>query len=155
MDGFEKLTVAAAADRMGTSQDAVRKRIQRNTIKWDKDEDGRVYVYLDASETRQATDHDASETASGMALEILQAQVAHLQEIISIRDEEIRRHQHLLAAALERIPAIEAPQEPSPEASESPETPFEKAGKGDPPPGDTGDSRSSAREPWWRRWFGA
>jgi hypothetical protein len=150
MDGFEKLTVAAAADRMGTSQDAVRKRIHRNTIKWEKDEDGRVYVYLDASETRQATDQDASETASGTAVEILQAQVSHLQEILRIRDEEIRRHQHLLAAALERIPQIEAPQEPPPETRDSDLTPFEKAAKGDTPPGD----KEQPRVPWWQRWFG-
>jgi hypothetical protein len=57
--GHERLTVAAAAERMGVSQDAVRKRIQRDTIEWDKDDDGRMSVYLDASETRQATDQDS------------------------------------------------------------------------------------------------
>jgi hypothetical protein len=39
----------------------------------------------------------------------------------NIRTEENRRKDHLLAAALERIPALEPP----PEARESPETPSE------------------------------
>ena len=59
----------------------------------------------------------------------------------------------LLAAALERIPAIEAPQEPS----ESPETATEK-----PMGPETQEAREEAKEaaqprsgtPWWRRMFG-
>src|SRR5215212_578903 len=44
-----------------------------------------------------------------------------LEMKLKIRTEENRRKDHLLAAALERIPALEPP----PEARESPETPSE------------------------------
>src|SRR4051812_8079666 len=134
MDGYEKLTVAAAAAFLGTSQDAVRKKIQRNTIRWTKDDDGRVYVYLDPSETSQAADHDES----GTTIEMLREQLSYLQEVIRTRDEEIRRHQHLLAAALERIPAIEAPPDTPSETSqddrESPVTASENRSNSDTPP---------------------
>ena len=42
----------------------------------------------------------------------LEDQVAYLRQQLATRDEELRRKDHLLAAALERIPAIEAPSEP-------------------------------------------
>jgi excisionase family DNA binding protein len=46
---MERLTVKEAADRLGISQGAVRKRIQRGTIPNAKrPEDGRVYVFLDS-----------------------------------------------------------------------------------------------------------
>src|SRR3954454_1732366 len=143
MDGFEKLTVAAAAARLGTSQDAVRKRIQRDTIKWVKDDSGRVYVYLDPSETRQASDQDLVQDESKTTIEVLQHQVAYLQEIIPTRDEEIRRHQHLLAAALERIPELEPAREPRESPTESTE---EENG--------TQVSPEEKKRSWWRRFFG-
>ena len=34
---------------MGVKDDAIRKRIQRGTLNHDKDPDGRVFVYLDAT----------------------------------------------------------------------------------------------------------
>src|SRR5829696_797978 len=42
-------------------------------------------------------------------VESLLEQVAYLKETVEKRDEEIRHRDHLLAAALERIPALEAP----------------------------------------------
>jgi IS30 family transposase len=44
---LERLTVAQAAAQLGVSQDAIRKRIRRNTIDYDQDPDGRIYVYVD------------------------------------------------------------------------------------------------------------
>jgi hypothetical protein len=142
MDGLEKLTVAQAAALLGTSQDAVRKRIQRNTIKWDKDDSGHIHVYLDPSETSQATDQDESKTS----VEILRGQVAYLQEVIRTRDEEIRRRDHLLAAALERIPAIEAPPDSSSsEPRGDPQTAAEEPGEGRTAP------KAEKPASWWRK----
>jgi excisionase family DNA binding protein len=45
---MERLTVNEAANRLGISQGAVRKRIQRGTIPNAKRPDGSVYVFLDA-----------------------------------------------------------------------------------------------------------
>ena len=137
---LERLTVADAAALMGVSQDAVRKRIQRNTIRWDKDAEGRVYVYLAASETRQATDQDASKTA----LDIMQDQVEYLRRQLEVWQEEARRKDHIIAALTERIPELEAPREPR----ESPAAASEEEGKGEPPP-------QQERRSWWQRIFGA
>jgi hypothetical protein len=60
-----------------------------------------------------------------------------------VRTEENRRKDHLLAAALERIPAIEA--------SESPETPAEEQSGTETPPERETDTQ---HRPWWRRMFG-
>jgi excisionase family DNA binding protein len=48
---MERLTVGEAAERLGISKQAVRKRVQRGTLPHVKQSDGHVYVYLD-SETR-------------------------------------------------------------------------------------------------------
>jgi hypothetical protein len=50
---LDRVTVAQAADALDISQDAVRKRIARGTIPHDRDESGRVYVYISSSETVQ------------------------------------------------------------------------------------------------------
>ena len=52
---LDRITVAEAAGRLGVTQDAVRKRIARGTIRHEKDEDGRVFVYLRAADTGLGT----------------------------------------------------------------------------------------------------
>ncbi len=44
---IDRVTVAEAAVRLGVKEQAIRKRIQRGSLAYDKDEDGRVHVYLD------------------------------------------------------------------------------------------------------------
>jgi hypothetical protein len=65
---LERLTVAQAATRLGVTQDAIRKRISRNTIDYDQDPDGRIHVYVDSSEIGQ----DKSSGASIEKLLVLQ-----------------------------------------------------------------------------------
>ena len=52
---MDRFTVAQASDRLGVKEQAVRKRIQRGTLVHDKDEDGRVYVYLDPRDQADGT----------------------------------------------------------------------------------------------------
>jgi hypothetical protein len=59
-------------------------------------------------------------------LDSMSQQIDYLKGVIEKRDEEIRRRDHLLAAALERIPAIE--EAPSPEPRESDRTASEEPG---------------------------
>jgi hypothetical protein len=47
---MDRVTVPDAADKLGVTQSAVRKRIQRGTIPWEKDEDGKTFVYVDTLE---------------------------------------------------------------------------------------------------------
>jgi hypothetical protein len=70
----------------------------------------------------------------------LRDQIENLQRELEVRNDELRRKDHLLAAALERIPAIEAPQEPS----ESHVSPPDEAGKGEEGP---------ERRSWLYRFF--
>src|ERR671910_1973450 len=66
-----RVMVPEAAEMMGVTQSAIRKRVHRGTISWDKDGEGRIYVYVDPSamspETRgQGTGHIHG-TVSGRA----------------------------------------------------------------------------------------
>jgi len=103
---------------------------------------GTVYVLLDPDQSgpvQTSSDHSqpspdqSPDTSRGEAAEALleakdetigdlRDRVEHLQRELEGRNEELRRKDHLLAAALERIPAIEPPAEPSPETREPPET---------------------------------
>jgi seryl-tRNA synthetase len=146
--------VDEAARILGLSVDAIRKR---GTIPYEKDPAGRVTIILDAVETLQ----DEGETvrdwvrdtpgpgadrlleAKDETIEELRARVRRLEQDLDTRNEELRRRDHLLAAALERIPAIEAPETVA-EAPEGRETPPEPAGR----------EEATERRSWWRRWFG-
>jgi len=51
---MDRVTVSEAATRLGVTPDAVRQRIRRGTIEYEKTEDGRYYVYM----TEQDGRHD-------------------------------------------------------------------------------------------------
>jgi len=105
------VTVAQAADALSISQDAVRKRIARGTIPHDRDESGRVYVYLSPSETVHKTDQDtvqddAAKTVQDTYIRSLEDQIAFLRG-------ELERKDAILLNLTERIPELEAPSEAS------------------------------------------
>jgi excisionase family DNA binding protein len=88
---LDRLTVAEAASALGISQDAVRKRIARGTIQHDRDESGRVYVYLPASETVHKTDQDATQDAASKTvqdryIQSLEDQIAFLRRELERKD---------------------------------------------------------------------
>jgi len=90
--------------------------------------------------TEQTTDQAADQSE---LVEELRRQNEYLRE-------ENRRKDHLLAAALERIPPqIEARQE----ARGSPETVEEERERAGPHPATVGN-QEGAQRPWWRRIFG-
>jgi hypothetical protein len=80
----------------------------------------------------------------------LKDQVENLQRELEVRNDELRRKDHLLAAALERIPAIE----PADTLSEPREAPV----KGSEEPHSTHaplePQEPSQRRSWWRAFFG-
>src|SRR5918999_5591194 len=57
---MDRVTVQEAAQRLGISQDAVRQRVRRGSMRHDKDDKGRVYVYLKPTNTRPTIVHDTS-----------------------------------------------------------------------------------------------
>ncbi len=140
-----RVTVSEAAGLLGITPEAVRMRIKRDTLTSER-RDGRVFVLLGpdrptehTTERTDPTDHrdrDRDEL------------IAQLRSEVEAWREEARRKDHLLAAALERIPAIEAPA--SPEKRESDLTASEAPQRGDIPDRPAGPER----RPWWRRVFG-
>jgi hypothetical protein len=106
---LERLTVAQAAAQLGVSQDAIRKRIRRNTIDYDQDPDGRIYVYVDSSEVVQDESSDAS---MERLVQVQHEDIEFLRRELETRTEEIRRRDSIIAALAQRLPEIEAPTEP-------------------------------------------
>ncbi len=152
-----------AARTLGLSVDAIRKRVQRGTIPYEKGPAGRVTILLDTVETLRdegetlqdeiqdtpGPEADLLLEAKDETIEELRARVRRLEQDLDSRNEELRRRDHLLAAALERIPAIE-----SPETLRAPETPDEEPTGADVPPAPQDRETASSRPSWWRRFFG-
>lgn len=168
----DRVTIQEAARRLGVKDDAIRKRIQRGSLESEKDADGRVYVYLDAT---QDNSHDAykdttryssqdgvsKDTAKdesyAAVVDTLQDQVQYLRGLIVTRDrelevrtEELRRKDTIIMALTQRVPELEA----APELRKSPQMVSEGTDRDDAPPADTDGPRAASKESWWRRWFG-
>ena len=144
---LDRLTVAQAADALNISQDAVRKRIARGTIPHDRDEAGRVHVYLSPSETVHKTDQDTGQDDATKTVQ--DAYIRSLEDQIGFLRRELERKDTILLNLTERIPELEAPSEPR----ESPETVEEAPEKAEPRPA-TGRAQEGVQRPWWRRVFG-
>src|SRR5215213_9759773 len=88
----------------GISQDAVRQRIRRGSMRHDKDDKGRVYVYLDPTDTRPTPVHDALRDAvpdasrSNELVTELRNRIQFLETELADRKEESRRKDHIIAA---------------------------------------------------------
>jgi hypothetical protein len=147
----ERVSVPQAADHLGTTVDAIRKRVQRRTIPHERDRDGRVWILLDTGRPRQDTVQDTVKPQSDSTALIseMSAHNATLQAQLEAERQAHAEARRLLMAALERIPAIEAPQE----APDAPEMVEEVPDRADPRPA-TGGAQEGAHRPWWRRVFG-
>jgi hypothetical protein len=78
--------------------------------------------------------------------------IATLREQLQAERQAHSEARRLLAAALERIPAIESPQE----TSEAAVTADEQQGRGQPhSASEAGEAQEGAQKPWWRRVFGS
>jgi uncharacterized coiled-coil protein SlyX len=144
---LDRLNVAQAAAALNISQDAVRKRIARDTIPHDRDDSGRVYVYLAPSETvhktgQDTTQDDATKTVQDAYIRSLEDQIAFLRR-------ELERKDAILLSLTERIPELEAPSE----ERESPETVEQVPERVEPRPSTSEAQEGVQRRSWWRRWF--
>jgi hypothetical protein len=152
-----RLTLRQAAAVLGVSESAVRKRVERATLRSDKGADGRRYVYLDVPEpgADSVADEGADTSATGERDALISAKeetIAVLREQLDAERAAHAEARRLLAAALERIPAIEAPatQETAEDADTVEEEPERAA-----PRSDATGPQESAQRPWWRRVFGS
>ena len=143
-----RVTTREAAEALGISVEAVRKRIERDQLKHER-VDNRVYVYLDEDRTESGPDVEGE--GGGALVESLQDQVSYLREQLAEERRANDENRRLLLAALERIPQLEAPQE----VRESPVSP---APTQEDPTSAPGDAQAATQEPerrgWWQRVFG-
>jgi hypothetical protein len=119
----ERVSVPQAADHLGTTVDALRKRVQRGTIPHERDRDGRVWILLDTGRPRQDTDQDTGRPQSepDALISEMRGRIEDLREQLEAERQAHAEARRIIAGLVERIPpAIEAPA--SPEAREAPET---------------------------------
>jgi hypothetical protein len=131
----QRLDTKQAAEALGITPDAVRKRASRGQLESDKDPDGKLHIWLDTDAPQSGQDDR-------------ERLIEFLYEQLEREREANRENRRLLAAALERIPAIEPPPDTPSEPRESPQTVS----------GNTGDARTPTEQekpiPLWRRIFG-
>jgi predicted heme/steroid binding protein len=144
-----------AAAVLGVSKDAVRQRVRRDTLRSDKGEDGRVYVYLDAS-VDDVHGPPAREAGDDPLHQQMQARIDDLREQLRREQDAHEQTRRLLGGALERIPAIEAPASGATDERGPHQTVEEEPGRASPRPADAGPQTAPQRpwRPWWRRMFG-
>ena len=161
--------MAEASEILGITAEAVRTRIKRgklDSVKEPPDRSGTVYVLLEADRTGPNIDPTPQgqdqTTGQTQLVETLREQVAYLQGVIAVRDQELglraeeirrrdaalEREQQLAAIFADRLRELEAPTPR--EARESPETVQEEPERAEPRPA-TAEVQEGVQRPWWRR----
>ncbi len=180
--GTARMTVGEAARTLGIKEESVRKRVRRGKMRFAKDEDGRLYVYVDGTGTARGERPDGPEDLCAdrsvdeyrnVARELIKSKdetIRILQDQLQEEREARRRADTIIAqltqtdlAHAQRMPALEASQvheEAIQGAAESAAGVHRQGGTGEPlgsvRPRDTAEfpARGSLTRPWWRRAFG-
>jgi hypothetical protein len=149
------LTLRDAAQVLGISKEAVRKRVKRGTLPSDVGEDGRRYVYLDAGGD-DGGDAGPPRRVPGAVpgpYDPRDELIATLKEQLEAERNahaETRRITYTLA---QRVPELEAGS--LRDETHGPETVAEEPEGTDVPTGQVDRETASSRpRSWWRRFFG-
>src|SRR5215207_2391820 len=102
-----KVSVYEAAEALGVTVDAIRKRISRGTIPHERDEHGRVWVILDVSSNVRDTGQDTYQPPSDSTVLISRLE----DEVRFLREELARKDAILLRMAESMGRELEAPRE--------------------------------------------
>jgi hypothetical protein len=157
-----RVTLTEAATVLGTSKGAVRMRVRRGTLRSEKGEDGRVYVFVDPTRDRTQDargdgDHSAPEvegSSEAPLVEELRDRVRFVEEQLREEREARRRADTLLAQLMQRIPELEAPQEARQEPTGGPETATEMPmGPTPSEASEEGREGTEERRSFWARLF--
>ena len=153
-----RVPVEEAAKILGITANAVRKRVERGTLRSARDGDAR-YVLLDTDMPRPAADMpNGRPTDQALMVARLENEVGFLRELVRSRDEELRRereareeaerrHDTIIMRMAQRIPELEAPRDGRETATAEPD-------RENPHPATSGAQEGAGRRSWWRTWFG-
>jgi hypothetical protein len=117
---MDRVSVAEAARRFGVSQDAIYKRIKRETIPWEKGADDKTYVWIEEQDASidspsSSTDrrYDSStDQSTDPLLDELRDRIRFLEAELEDRKDEARRKDTVIMSLTQRIPELEAASEP-------------------------------------------
>jgi hypothetical protein len=151
-----RVSVYEAAEHLGITVDAIRKRVSRRTIPHERGEDGRVWVILDTDQDATSKLRDTGQPPSDTTalISAKDETIATLREQLEAERQAHAEARRLLMAALDKIPAIEPPSEAAEEPSEASEAATPQSGREGPEPSLEEPQRALER-PWWRRIFGS
>jgi hypothetical protein len=156
-----RVHLSEAAELLGVSKDAVRMRVKRGTLRSEKGEDGRVYVWVNVN-----PDGDPNTVHPEPQVEAWRKLIDELRDRVRSLEEANRENRRIIAALTQRIPELEPPASPEPSgapegAGKEQERAEPRSGTGGPQTGserprDTAEfpMRGSLTRPWWRRVFG-
>ena len=159
---MDRVTVEQAAHILGIKEESVRKRVSRGKLRSDKDEDGRLLVYVDGTGTvrdeygeRSVTDGGEQPDLARELIEEMRSRISSLEHQLS-EERESRRRADTIIAQLTQANAALAARVPELEAAESYEDGSEEPAEATLAPGQgtTDGQNGSERVSWWRRWFG-
>src|ERR687897_1373968 len=131
-EALDRISVPQAANRLGITQDAVRKRIARGTIRHEKDYEGRIFVYLDTFERESETDQVNGQGAESKTVldDDQDKYTRSLEDQIDFLRRELERKDTIIMSLSQRIPELEV----SPEPREAHGTASEETAKDKVPP---------------------
>jgi hypothetical protein len=143
-----RLDVKQAAQALGISTDAVHKRVKRGTLESEKDEAGRVFVWLDTTDNGYTQD---SQDVQPLLIARLESENEFLRRELEQRAEELSEMRRIVAALVQRVPELEPAREAPREPRDGPTEAAEEPVRGGVPP----EPQEAKSRPWWRRMFGA
>lgn len=134
----ERVTVQEAAQRLGITESAIRKRVGKGDIRSEKVLEGkkeRLYVFLDPDEER-------------LPEPFREKYMRSLEDRVRTLEDEVYRQQAIILSMSQSLQALTG-------ASETPEMPSQAAEGSEPHPTPEEPQEPTSRErPWWRRVFG-
>ena len=128
-----------AAETLGVTSEAVRKRVRRGTIASEKHEDGRVLVWVDVGSDSGydgGSDGGYDERVGrgyDELLEEVRDRVRSLEKQLDEEKEANRENRRIIAGLVQRVPELEPAKDASTEPREGNVTPSEGASKGTAP----------------------
>lgn len=164
-NGTLRVTIREAAARLGVTEAAVRKRIQRGSLDKEMGQDGRVYVYLDLSQdVPQPESQVHRDPLVEELLEELRDRVAFLERSLERRSVEAERYQQIVAGLTQsnnqlatRLRELEAPSRASrgvEEEREEAKPRSSTAGASEAQERPSMEDEEPRRRSWWREFFG-